>query len=245
MIPLTIRPALIVQSQRKPWSTTITVSGPAGIHYTPSYDVVSHGRWTPIVRKHWPFTVHLAHQSGHQQAWLITSRRPWPQAFQGISYLRFVPTSSAAQSTGVSVAPAVSLFVGHRSPIHGQMQWSGSPLAVTGTETGQLSLRNTGHTWWLPQPRITVNGHVVTQSPLTTPLLPGQTLTRPVPISVPFGWDTIRVTSPGVHSVTTHVLSLPGVSLGVGLGLFAGAEGVRLASQKRPKEKNKKRSDLS
>ena len=240
MIPLTIRPALIVQSPRKPWAATVTVSGPPGIQYTPSYDVVSHGRWTPIVRKHWPFMIHLSHRSRHALTWLITSRQPWPQAFRGISYLRLVPTTPAAHHTGVAVAPAVSLFIGHRSPIRGQMRWSGSPFALMGSISGQLSLRNTGHTWWLPQPRITVNGRPVTQSPLTTPLLPGQTLTRSVPIPLPLGWDTVRIAAPGVPPITTHVLSLPGLSLGVGLGLFAGAEGVRLASQKRPKEKNKK-----
>lgn len=228
MIPLTIRPALIVQSPRRPWATTVTVSGPpADLHYTPSYDVISHGRWTPIGRKHWPFTVHLAHQSRHTLTWLITSHQPWPAAFQGISYLRFVPEVSTGHNTGVAVAPAVSLFIGHRNPIRGQMHWAGSPFAFMGSISGQLTLRNTGHTWWLPQPQIAVNGHVVAQSPLTTPLLPGQTLTRSVPLSLPLGWDTVRIALPGVPPVTTHVLSLPGLSLGVGVGLFAAIEGVR------------------
>lgn len=240
MIPLTIRPALIVQSPRKPWAATVTVSGPPGIRYTPSYDIVANGRWTPIARKHWPFTVHLAHQSRHTLTWLITSHQPWPLAFRGISYLRLVPTTPAAHHTGVAVAPAVSLFIGHRAPVHGQMHWSGSPFALMGSISGHLDLHNTGKTWWLPQPRVTVNGRVVAQSPLTTPLLPGQTLTRSVPIPLPLGWDTVRIAAPGVPPITTHVLSLPGVSLGVGLGLFVGAEGVRLVSQKRPKEKNKK-----
>ena len=246
MIPLTIRPALIVQSPRKPWAVAVTVSGPPGIHYTPSYDIVANGRWTPIGRQHWPFMVHLSHQSGRQQAWLITSHQPGPPAFQGISYLRLVPqTSTGHHNTGVAVAPAVSLFIGHRSPVRGQMHWSGSPFAFMGSISGgHLALRNTGHTWWLPQPRITVNGYLVAQSPLTTPLLPGQALTRSVPIPLPLGWDTVRIVAPGVPPITTHVVSLPGVSLGVGLGLFVCAEGVRLVSHAQ-KKRIRKRSDLS
>lgn len=231
---ITIRPALVVESAHRPWAAAITITA-GGRHFTPSYAVVARGRWITIPRRDWPLTV----RPEGRGRWQLTSRGRWPPAFRGVSYLRFLPSNGAAPAqTGVSVAPAVSLFVGHRGPVAGRLSafW-GFPVVLWGSDHLELSAHNAGHSWWLPQPRITVNAQSVPLRGLTTPLLPGQSVRMPVRVSLPLGWDAISIRSPDALPVSGHILSLPGIPLAVGLGLFGIAEAARWGIGKNKKKK--------
>lgn len=226
MIPaISLTPAIIMPG-KAPVPLTITEHGfSQPVRYTVQWDLIVRGHWQPVEHVGYrvvPSTFQLGPQ--HPTA-MVTLQAPSPR-FAAVE-LRFVPTprpGQASLATQLAIAAPVLAPTG-ADPAQGTCTWAKAPPWIVWGfgNPPPLMVRLTAarRGWWLPTVRLAVNGHPQSVRAFNAPILPGQSYTLRVtlPAVLPPGWDAVTMQA-GAHTITRHVLSVPGPAVVTFAGLY-------------------------